>query len=60
MRRPGAGRSHVHRDRRRRPRRKDLFEGIDTTWNRLPGGARGRRDSGRGDPRVTSRRIPRR
>ena len=39
MRRPGAGRSDIHDHRRARPPRNDLFDGIDTTWNRLPGGA---------------------
>ena len=60
MRRPGPAASRRSRSPAARLRRSDLFDGIDTTWNRLPGGARGERDSGRGDPRRSNPRIPRR
>ncbi|SPE36796.1 LmbE family protein [Candidatus Sulfopaludibacter sp. SbA3] len=38
MRRPGPGRSEFALL-KGAPSHKDLFEGVDTTWNRLPGGA---------------------
>ncbi len=38
MRRPGAGRSEFALL-KGAPSHKDLFEGVDTSWNRLPGGA---------------------